>query len=98
MLFYEYFLLHLEKEITIYFKNDIVLKGVLKSVDVFLNVVLDRVQILNGKVEGFDIKNTAKNLQKMFIRGSSIKSIDLCILGIEERVTEAAMIKNEIEN
>lgn len=98
MLFYEYFKLHTGKQIKITFKNDLIVTGVLKSVDMFLNVVITDVHLLNNDIKYLNFSSCAKNMGDMYVRGSAIKCIDFEEIGVERNMTEASVIKSEVEN
>uniref|UniRef100_A0A0K0F3R2 U6 snRNA-associated Sm-like protein LSm2 n=2 Tax=Strongyloides TaxID=6247 RepID=A0A0K0F3R2_STRVS len=72
MLFYSFFKSLVGREIVVELKNDISMSGVLQSVDQYLNVKLDQVQVLDP--ERFPHLITAKNC---FIRGSTVRYIQL---------------------
>ncbi|KAI4192646.1 MAG: hypothetical protein LQ348_003094 [Seirophora lacunosa] len=46
MLFFSFFKTLVDHEVTVELKNDISIKGTLKSVDQFLNIKLDDIQVL----------------------------------------------------
>ncbi|KAL4730334.1 U6 snRNA-associated Sm-like protein LSm2 [Fusarium chlamydosporum] len=46
MLFFSFFKTLIDHEVTVELKNDIQLKGVLKSVDQYLNIKLDDIQVV----------------------------------------------------
>jgi small nuclear ribonucleoprotein (snRNP)-like protein len=46
MLFFSFFKTLVDHEVTVELKNDIQIKGVLKSVDQFLNIKLENIQVL----------------------------------------------------
>ncbi|WEJ94082.1 U6 snRNA-associated Sm-like protein LSm2 [Yamadazyma tenuis] len=72
MLFFSFFKTLVDQEVTVELKNDMEIKGVLKSVDQYLNLKLDNISCTN------DVKyphlNSVKNL---FIRGSTVRYIHL---------------------
>ncbi|CEF69938.1 U6 snRNA-associated Sm-like protein LSm2 [Strongyloides ratti] len=72
MLFYSFFKSLVGREIVVELKNDIGMSGILQSVDQYLNVKLDQVQVLDP--ERFPHLITAKNC---FIRGSTVRYIQL---------------------
>ncbi|KAI6761919.1 hypothetical protein HG531_002472 [Fusarium graminearum] len=46
MLFFSFFKTLIDHEVTVELKNDIQLKGILKSVDQYLNIKLDDIQVV----------------------------------------------------
>ena len=49
MLFFSFFKTLVDQEVTVELKNDIEIKGTLKSVDQFLNLKLDNITSTNGQ-------------------------------------------------
>lgn len=87
MLFFEYFRKYVNKKITLYLKNELVITGILKSVDPYLNM-----QIISPEVSP-DCPGLGK-ISKCSVRGSSIKTVDLeKDIELEARVTDATYLR-----
>ncbi|ORZ33291.1 hypothetical protein BCR44DRAFT_1438688 [Catenaria anguillulae PL171] len=72
MLFYSFFKSLVNQEVTVELKNDMSIKGTIQSVDQFLNIKLDKVQV----------QDTARyphvmTLKNCFIRGSTVRYVHL---------------------
>ena len=61
-----------DQEVTVELKNDIEIKGTLKSVDQFLNLKLDNITCTNG--QRYPYLGAVKNL---FIRGSNVRYVHM---------------------
>lgn len=72
MLFFSFFKTLVDQEVTVELKNDIEIKGVLKSVDQYLNLKLDNISTVN-EIKYPHLKAT-KNL---FIRGSTVRYVHM---------------------
>jgi small nuclear ribonucleoprotein (snRNP)-like protein len=46
LVFYSFFKTLVDQEVTVELKNDLAIKGILKSVDQFLNIKLDEISVL----------------------------------------------------
>ena len=68
MIFYSFFKTLVGKEVAIEMKNDVVLIGVLVSVDQYLNVKLKSVKVVNA-----DKHPQLTCMKNTFIRGSTIR-------------------------
>ncbi|CAI5755845.1 unnamed protein product [Candida verbasci] len=72
MLFFSFFKTLVDQEVTVELKNDMEIKGTLKSVDQFLNLKLDNITCLNSAQ--YPYLNAVKNL---FIRGSTVRYVHM---------------------
>ncbi|CCH59628.1 hypothetical protein TBLA_0B08120 [Henningerozyma blattae CBS 6284] len=72
MLFFSFFKTLVDQEVTVELKNDIELKGTLKSVDQFLNLKLD-----NISCNDTDKYPHLSSVRNMFIRGSTVRYVYL---------------------
>lgn len=72
MLFFSFFKTLVDQEVTVELKNDIEIKGVLKSVDQYLNLKLDNITTVND--DQYPHLRAAKNL---FIRGSTVRYVHI---------------------
>ncbi|KAL2266633.1 hypothetical protein VTJ83DRAFT_5985 [Remersonia thermophila] len=72
MLFFSFFKTLIDHEVTVELKNDIQIRGVLKSVDQYLNIKLDNIQVIE------EIKYPHMSAVKnVFIRGSVVRYVHL---------------------
>ncbi|ABN68669.1 snRNA-associated protein, Sm class [Scheffersomyces stipitis CBS 6054] len=72
MLFFSFFKTLVDQEVTVELKNDIEIKGTLKSVDQYLNLKLDNISCVNGT--NYPHLHSVKNL---FIRGSTVRYVHM---------------------
>ncbi|KAF1989643.1 DOM34-interacting protein [Aulographum hederae CBS 113979] len=72
MLFYSFFKTQIGNEVEVELKNDIRIKGTLKSIDQYLNVKLDDIQVTNE-----DKYPHLSAVTSTFIRGSTVRYIHL---------------------
>ncbi|KAG7665794.1 LSM2 [[Candida] subhashii] len=72
MLFFSFFKTLVDQEVTVELKNDLEIKGTLKSVDQYLNLKLDNIQVTNGTK--YPHLQAVKNL---FIRGSNVRYVHM---------------------
>jgi len=85
-LFYSFFKTLVGSEVTVELKNDLAVRGVLHSVDQYLNIKLERVQVLDQV--RFPQLVAVENL---FIRGSVVRYIQIDPKGVDtELLMEAA--------
>jgi U6 snRNA-associated Sm-like protein LSm2 len=68
MIFFSFFKTLVGKEVAIEMKNDVVITGILISVDQYLNVKLKQVNVVNS--EAYPQLSSMKNC---FIRGNSVR-------------------------
>ncbi|KAG7375458.1 U6 snRNA-associated Sm-like protein LSm2 [Phytophthora boehmeriae] len=71
-LFYSFFKTLVGKEVAVELKNDVALMGVLDSVDQYLNIKLLNVAVVEG-----DKFPQLMNMKNCFIRGSSIRYVQI---------------------
>ncbi|EGZ12549.1 hypothetical protein PHYSODRAFT_317573 [Phytophthora sojae] len=72
LLFYSFFKTLVGKEVAVELKNDVALMGVLDSVDQYLNIKLLNVSVVEG-----DKFPQLMNMKNCFIRGSSIRYVQI---------------------
>jgi len=72
MLFFSFFKTLTNQTVTLELKNDISIRGTLKSVDQYLNIKLDDIQVLNE--DKYPHLSSVKNV---FIRGSVVRYVHL---------------------
>ncbi|KAJ5349500.1 U6 snRNA-associated Sm-like protein LSm2 [Penicillium brevicompactum] len=72
MLFFSFFKTLTNQTVTIELKNDIRIRGILKSVDQYLNIKLDDIEVLD--LVKYPHLSSVKN---MFIRGSVVRYVML---------------------
>jgi len=72
MLFFSFFKTLVDQEVTIELKNDIEIRGVLRSVDQYLNLKLDNISCVNQTQ--YPHLQSVKNL---FIRGSTVRYVHM---------------------
>ncbi|SCU81573.1 LAFA_0C05886g1_1 [Lachancea sp. 'fantastica'] len=72
MLFFSFFKTLVDQEVTVELKNDIELKGTLKSVDQFLNLKLDNISCSDEAK--YPHLSSVRNI---FIRGSTVRYVYL---------------------
>ncbi|KAL9030507.1 MAG: hypothetical protein Q9196_001376 [Gyalolechia fulgens] len=85
MLFFSFFKTLVDHEVTVELKNDISIKGTLKSVDQFLNIKLDDIQVLE------EIKYPhLSSVKNVFIRGSVVRYVHLPGAAVDSALLEDA--------
>lgn len=72
MLFYSFFKTLVGKEVTVELKNDLAVRGILHSVDQWLNIKLENVQVVDK--ERYPQLQTVDTL---FIRGSVVRFVHI---------------------
>lgn len=72
MLFFSFFKTLESKSVTIELKNDLMIKGILHSVDQYLNCKLQDVEVLNG-----DRHPHLLAVSSVFIRGSVVRYVHI---------------------
>ena len=70
MIFFSFFKTLVGKEVAVEMKNDIVITGILLSVDQYLNVKLRDVNVANS-----DTHPQLASMKNCFIRGSAVRSV-----------------------
>ncbi|CAD0019753.1 unnamed protein product [Aureobasidium pullulans] len=81
MLFFSFFKTLVNTEVTVELKNDISIRGTLKSVDQYLNIKLDDITVLD------DLKYPHMNV---FIRGSVVRYVHLPAASVDTPLLEDA--------
>lgn len=72
MLFFSFFKTLVDHEVTVELKNDIQIRGILKSVDQYLNIKLDDISVVE------EIKYPhLSSVKNVFIRGSVVRYVHL---------------------
>ncbi|EGX51909.1 U6 snRNA-associated Sm-like protein LSm2 [Orbilia oligospora] len=85
MLFFSFFKTLVDHEVTIELKNDLSIRGTLKSVDQFLNIKLDEIQVVD-EVK-YPHLSAVKNV---FIRGSVVRYVHLPANAVDTALLEDA--------
>ncbi|KAK6348408.1 U6 snRNA-associated Sm-like protein LSm2 [Orbilia javanica] len=88
MLFFSFFKTLVDHEVTIELKNDLSIRGTLKSVDQFLNIKLDEIQVVD-EVK-YPHLSAVKNV---FIRGSVVRYVHLPANAVDTALLEDATRK-----
>ncbi|KAF1826113.1 U6 snRNA-associated Sm-like protein LSm2, partial [Dissoconium aciculare CBS 342.82] len=85
MLFFSFFKTLVEHEVTIELKNDILIRGTLKSVDQYLNIKLDDISVVD------EVKYPhLSSVKNVFIRGSVVRYVHLPANAIDTPLLEDA--------
>ncbi|KAF5250211.1 hypothetical protein FANTH_4569 [Fusarium anthophilum] len=82
---YSFFKTLIDHEVTVELKNDIQLKGILKSVDQYLNIKLDDIQV----VEELKYPHLS-SVKNVFIRGSVVRYVHLPGASVDTQLLEDA--------
>jgi len=85
MLFFSFFKTLIDQEVTVELKNDIQLRGTLKSVDQYLNIKLDEIQV----VEELKYPHLS-SVKNVFIRGSVVRYVHLPSGSVDTQLLEDA--------
>ncbi|GAO19127.1 uncharacterized protein UV8b_02040 [Ustilaginoidea virens] len=85
MLFFSFFKTLIDQEVTVELKNDIQLKGTLKSVDQYLNIKLDDISV----VEELKYPHLS-SVKNVFIRGSVVRYVHLPAASVDTQLLEDA--------
>lgn len=85
MLFFSFFKSLVDSEVTVELKNDLSLRGTLKSVDQFLNIKLQDITVLDES--RYPHMSAVKNV---FIRGSVVRYIHLSANNVDTALLEDA--------
>ncbi|KAK9453013.1 hypothetical protein V1511DRAFT_506260 [Dipodascopsis uninucleata] len=85
MLFFSFFKTLIDQEVTIELKNDMSIRGTLKSVDQFLNIKLDNISVVDELK--YPHLSSVKNI---FIRGSVVRYVHLPADAIDTALLEDA--------
>ncbi|KAF2173200.1 hypothetical protein M409DRAFT_17145 [Zasmidium cellare ATCC 36951] len=85
MLFFSFFKTLVNHEVTVELKNDISIRGTLKSVDQYLNIKLDDIQV----VEELKYPHLS-SVKNVFIRGSVVRYVHLPANAVDTPLLEDA--------
>ncbi|KAF4309773.1 putative small nuclear ribonucleoprotein lsm2 protein [Botryosphaeria dothidea] len=85
MLFFSFFKTLVDHEVTVELKNDISIRGTLKSVDQFLNIKLDDISV----VEELKYPHLS-SVKNVFIRGSVVRYVHLPGAAVDTALLEDA--------
>ncbi|CAF9921379.1 MAG: U6 snRNA-associated Sm-like protein LSm2 [Heterodermia speciosa] len=85
MLFFSFFKTLVDQEVVVELKNDISIKGTLKSVDQYLNIKLDDIGVLEEV--RYPHMSSVKNV---FIRGSVVRYVHLPAAAVDTALLEDA--------
>jgi len=92
MLFFSFFKTLVDHEVTVELKNDVSIRGTVKSVDQFLNIKLEDITVLNELQ--YPHLSAIKNV---FIRGSVVRYVHLPAAAVDTALLEDAT-RREAEN
>ncbi|KAF2857848.1 U6 snRNA-associated Sm-like protein LSm2 [Piedraia hortae CBS 480.64] len=85
MLFFSFFKTLVNHQVTVELKNDILLRGTLKSVDQYLNIKLDNIEVLD------EFKHPhLSSVKNIFIRGSVVRYMHLPASAVDIPLLEDA--------
>ncbi|ORY79837.1 hypothetical protein BCR37DRAFT_381277 [Protomyces lactucae-debilis] len=85
MLFFSFFKSLVDTEVTVELKNDLCIRGTLKSVDQFLNIKLSDISVVDETQ--YPHMSAVKNV---FIRGSVVRYIHLASANVDTALLEDA--------
>ncbi|KAI9894259.1 MAG: U6 snRNA-associated Sm-like protein LSm2 [Vezdaea aestivalis] len=85
MLFFSFFKTIVDHEVTVELKNDISIRGTLKSVDQYLNIKLNDIQVV--ELDQYPHLSSVKNT---FIRGNVVRYIHLPASAVDTALLEDA--------
>ncbi|KAG5928914.1 U6 snRNA-associated Sm-like protein LSm2, partial [Claviceps sorghi] len=85
MLFFSFFKTLIDQQVTVELKNDIQLRGTLKSVDQYLNIKLDDIAV----VEELKYPHLS-SVKNVFIRGSVVRYVHLPAASVDTQLLEDA--------
>ncbi|KAF5541591.1 Small nuclear ribonucleoprotein LSM2 [Fusarium mexicanum] len=89
---YSFFKTLIDHEVTVELKNDIQLKGILKSVDQYLNIKLDDIQV----VEELKYPHLS-SVKNVFIRGSVVRYVHLPGASVDTQLLEDATRRGKLQ-
>jgi len=92
MLFFSFFKTLVDHEVTIELKNDVSIRGTLKSVDQYLNIKLDDITVMDELK--YPHLSAVKNV---FIRGSVVRYVHLPAAAVDTALLEDAT-RREAQN
>lgn len=85
MLFYSVFKTLIGQEVTVELKNDLAIRGVLESVDQFLNLKLDQT-----RVEDEERHPHLRSVKNCFLRGSVVRYVRIADGALDEEALHDA--------
>ncbi|KAG6007862.1 U6 snRNA-associated Sm-like protein LSm2 [Claviceps maximensis] len=85
MLFFSFFKTLIDQQVTVELKNDVQLRGTLKSVDQYLNIKLDDIAV----VEELKYPHLS-SVKNVFIRGSVVRYVHLPAASVDTQLLEDA--------
>jgi small nuclear ribonucleoprotein (snRNP)-like protein len=85
MLFFSFFKTLVDHEVTVELKNEVQIRGTLKSVDQYLNIKLDDISV----VEEFKYPHLS-SVKNVFIRGSVVRYVHLPANAVDVGLLEDA--------
>ncbi|KAK3991226.1 hypothetical protein QBC44DRAFT_323857 [Cladorrhinum sp. PSN332] len=85
MLFFSFFKTLIDHDVTVELKNDIRIRGILKSVDQYLNIKLENIQVVDELQ--YPHLSAVKNV---FIRGSVVRYVHLPSNSVDVQLLEDA--------
>lgn len=88
MIFFSFFKTLIGKEVAIELKNDVVMTGVLLSVDQYLNVKLKNVAVVNASAHP-----QLAAMKNCFIRGSAVRYIQIPASEVDTELLQDAARK-----
>ncbi|ODV95012.1 hypothetical protein PACTADRAFT_3896 [Pachysolen tannophilus NRRL Y-2460] len=94
MLFFSFFKTLVDQEIRVELKNDIEIKGTLKSIDQFLNLKLDNISTVNDETKYPHLIA----IKSLFIRGSTIRYIHLNPMLVDANLLQDASRREALAN
>lgn len=95
--FYSFFKTLVDQEVTVELKNDLSIKGILKSVDQFLNIKLDDITVLEEEkyphlvsIPQSSVNTLQIAVKNVFIRGSVVRYVHLPAAAVDTQLLEDA--------
>mmetsp|Transcript_3231 Transcript_3231/g.5040 ORF Transcript_3231/g.5040 Transcript_3231/m.5040 type:complete len:95 (+) Transcript_3231:120-404(+) len=88
MIFFSFFKTLVGKEVAVEMKNDVVITGILISVDQYLNVKLKQVDVVNP-----DAHPQLAAMKNCFIRGSAVRYIQISAMDVDTELLQDAARK-----
>ncbi|OAA64346.1 small nuclear ribonucleoprotein [Niveomyces insectorum RCEF 264] len=93
MLFFSFFKTLIDTTVTVELKNDIQIRGILKSVDQYLNIKLDEITVVDEI--NYPHLSAVKNV---FIRGSVVRYVHLPAAAVDVPLLEDATRREAANN
>lgn len=92
MLFYSFFKALKGNEVTVELKNDLVIQGILHSVDQFLNIRLTDVQAVDSKQHPYMM-----SVKNCFIRGSVVRYVMLPSEKVDVELLQESTLREQTQ-